>query len=805
MSAPPLGELYDLLRADGLVIGVDDHVRLGRLLARDATWTIDQLRAAVAALVITDPRERTAFDACWTRWLGGGQAATPTPVVPKKKSPPPAGISPLLVVVAPVLVVAVVVLVAGLKHQFDEDEPPPDAPAAPITESYGGTAPAPSPSPPPAPAVEKSLARPIGFGTFAIGAFVLAVVAIARAGAHARRKRFVPGPWTYRLAVPPATAPVLSRLSIEDGAADLTWQAHEPGRELDLPRTVDATIEHGGLATFAYRRPPAASRYLVLEDLASGAERWRFLYDELLRGLAREGVELERHTFVGNPEQCTGPDGKPRALRELFEHADAVIAIGDADDALDPLTGELADWVSALRDVAHRLWINPMPPSRWSAGARAIAAETPMEHGVAHALAALHAGIDRHDRPEHAYPAVIDRAPGSASAVAALRGFLGEPAFQLLAALATVGPPTIHTARWLAEQHPGIGARLDEQAWLHLVSLPWFRTRTWPVELRARLCAALDPALARAIGDTADTLLAASEPAAASSAHLQWELDRASRTAARGDREAAHRELVRVAQTPLAHAARERLAALKLPDVAHRRLATAAILGVLAVVGGGGAYLAGVWLESPPAEVAAIAIATDAPLAMDAATVADSPLAEAGVVLDGAVVRAAVDARVARDAAIAIDAAEPADAHVVRTSIYASVGPMTSKVTTADSAMLVATMRTVIVRELGAAGVSLQGTPTRAALATTNTAGFFIDGTLVELETTGSDDQTKVRCKINLLVADYPSKDVFGLLNGGATVATKAAEVPTAAADCVTAVVEDLIKNKVIPTMRQKL
>src|SRR5205823_6066308 len=83
-----LAELYDLLRAEGFAIGVDDHVRIGRLLARDAEWTPELLRTAVAALVVTDPGERDGFDACWARWMGGELARTVAPVARAAPAPP---------------------------------------------------------------------------------------------------------------------------------------------------------------------------------------------------------------------------------------------------------------------------------------------------------------------------------------------------------------------------------------------------------------------------------------------------------------------------------------------------------------------------------------------------------------------------------------------------------------------------------------------------------------------------------------------------------------------------------------------
>jgi hypothetical protein len=58
-----------------------------------------------------------------------------------------------------------------------------------------------------------------------------------------------------------------------------------------------------------------------------------------------------------------------------------------------------------------------------------------------------------------------------------------------------------------------------------------------------------------------------------------------------------------------------------------------------------------------------------------------------------------------------------------------------------------------------------------------------------------------------MLLADFPDKSVFGFLNGGASVTASKSEKDQdlAAEDCVTAVIENLIANKIIPTIKSKV
>lgn len=144
-------------------------------------------------------------------------------------------------------------------------------------------------------------------------------------------------------------------------------------------------------------------------------------------------------------------------------------------------------------------------------------------------------------------------------------------------------------------------------------------------------------------------------------------------------------------------------------------------------------------------------------------------------------------------------------------AIYVNIGPMSSK--TGDAAAdikLKALMARIASKTLTRVASSMVttwpgGAPSAAALSARNTVGFYIDGTVNELKVKESGSSTTVSCKINMLLASYPDKSIFGLLNGGASVqATGASDVALAREDCVTAVVEDLIAKKIVPTINSK-
>jgi hypothetical protein len=145
-------------------------------------------------------------------------------------------------------------------------------------------------------------------------------------------------------------------------------------------------------------------------------------------------------------------------------------------------------------------------------------------------------------------------------------------------------------------------------------------------------------------------------------------------------------------------------------------------------------------------------------------------------------------------------------------SIYVNIGPMSSR--TGDNSsdaklkMLMAKVATKTMAKV-ASGMSTTwpgGVPTKAMLDAKATQGFYVDGTLNELKVKESGSSTTVSCKINMLLASYPDKSIFGLLNGGASVqaSSSARDIALAREDCVSAVVEDLIAKKIVPTINTK-
>jgi hypothetical protein len=142
-------------------------------------------------------------------------------------------------------------------------------------------------------------------------------------------------------------------------------------------------------------------------------------------------------------------------------------------------------------------------------------------------------------------------------------------------------------------------------------------------------------------------------------------------------------------------------------------------------------------------------------------------------------------------------------------AVYVNVGPMSSKASRGDSKRIMAMMHSTAESSLKSTSYAIAwtgGAPSAAQLAAKQTAGFYVDGTLNELDVTTSGGGATISCKVNMLLAEFPSKSMFGFLNGKASVQGGASQkdVDDAAQDCVQAVVENLITKQIIPTIRTK-
>lgn len=141
---------------------------------------------------------------------------------------------------------------------------------------------------------------------------------------------------------------------------------------------------------------------------------------------------------------------------------------------------------------------------------------------------------------------------------------------------------------------------------------------------------------------------------------------------------------------------------------------------------------------------------------------------------------------------------------------YINIGPMAAKAPDADK--LIKLMRSTAEKNVKKADATMATTwpggadPTQKQLDAAKVKAYFVDGTITELTVKVSGGQSIVGCKVSMLVATYPKKSIFGMLDGGAKVSGSddPKDIELAKGDCITAVVEDLVKKKIVPTIQSR-
>jgi hypothetical protein len=141
---------------------------------------------------------------------------------------------------------------------------------------------------------------------------------------------------------------------------------------------------------------------------------------------------------------------------------------------------------------------------------------------------------------------------------------------------------------------------------------------------------------------------------------------------------------------------------------------------------------------------------------------------------------------------------------VAKGGVYVDVGPMDAKGTGSD-AKLKAAMRSTTLSTFSKSAKSMATSwpsgkaPKQSDLDKAGVQAFHVDGNVTEVKSSGG----MVSCKISMLIASYPDKAMFGFLKGGASVQGGSNE-ETDKVDCVSAVVEDMVMKKIIPTIKTK-
>ncbi len=574
----PFEALLEALRDRGVPLGVREHLAVGRLLSRwDGTSWID-LRNAVAALLGRSDEEvegiRRVFDELYAKVA----AAPPEPSTAVPAGRPAsrwAGAAGVAAAAVAGLALGLVLLLRSLTPA------PPPAPAAPAIFRATLVPPVPVPdvlppqgtvTPPepvrvPPPTPPELPPAPIAadwFRVLALGAvgLLLPLAWLWRLEVRTHTERWLvagwraafaamPGPYTVE-PLPRATAPALPRADVEDAASLLgrIFETDARTRALDVTESLRLTLRRGLAPTLVYRRLRRARPIVALEDTSRAMAIWDRKVQALLDGLARQGVALERWYFDGDPRRVSRTrHGSGVPLDRLtLQHAESPLLVLSDGAGLAALaeSGDTA-WHRPFRRMAQRVWLTPVTDDRlWPEALRVLPVQVwPMtRRGVllaARDLAGMHEPLRVRQRALGEGRATLD----DVERVRRLASLVPHPTPALLDHLRRLFAPDVPDA---ALAHL---AREAEDGGTHALHLP-----EADLERCVRAVRHETPRLEAAVRAEVLAVLATSEPAAPSAAHLRWELAVATQQMALGDLSgrdttAARATLARLAQGPI--------------------------------------------------------------------------------------------------------------------------------------------------------------------------------------------------------------------------------------------------------------
>lgn len=473
--------LLHALRGDGFSLGVDDHLRIGRLLATRDVWPRELLKASLRGLLAKSPDARDRFDAAfkqvWPAAVGAtkDQPADPTEATVDVGETASMGWPRAGRFAVAVAMMAVVMLGARVYRHREQRAVDSRHPAAATPTSMRGraaqTTSTPAPMDAPAtpidlesPEVRRDLSGVLPRAPLVprwiwpvSAAFALSLGGLVSILVERARRRLAPvgGPWNFTVGLPASwRLPTFSRRSVERLADALAAKGDGSGHvEFDLPRSIEATVRAGGMPVLQWQREYASPQVALAVHESARSVGWSRRYQELGAALRRAGVSLTRWRYRGDPTRLDSVDGPARgmALDRVTFDASVVLYVGPREHQTHRAT---------RRGLTTALWLDPTTGAATTEGiVKALEGGT-IPLGVA---------APGWGRPE--------AGPEDAAAQRAWREWLGERGWRALQLAAFAPRPDPEFAAWMAR---ATGGPLDEATELRLRALPWIEEGRWP-------------------------------------------------------------------------------------------------------------------------------------------------------------------------------------------------------------------------------------------------------------------------------------------------------------------------------------
>jgi hypothetical protein len=376
--AVPFDAFLDLLRAKGYGIGLHEYAAMAALLEQWDRTHLTEFGDALAALIGRNAEEVDGIRRLFV------EVYSPPP--PRPRPPTPTELNPL-----PfwrkrawaLALVAALVLIVSAGVRFFQTEPvlpaeqPPVVPPV-IAPSFDDAVTIPPPPPPELPVAPRRVERRVAVEVLA--ATFLSALALFWSMKVREQKRAwlreawsavratLPGPYHYEELVRDQPAR-LARSDVDDAATLLGRVFNRIGqaRELDVPRSLRATLRHGLLPVLITKPRRIAETVVVVQDVCQEMRLWQPKVEAFLADLRRQGVLLQRVYFDGDLSRVSDRPHRQTIPLETFLRDKTSVPIMIVSSG-SGLAATLADpdqpWIRQLGDRGRTAWLNPVTDLR---------------------------------------------------------------------------------------------------------------------------------------------------------------------------------------------------------------------------------------------------------------------------------------------------------------------------------------------------------------------------------------------------------------------------------------------------------
>lgn len=168
----------------------------------------------------------------------------------------------------------------------------------------------------------------------------------------------------------PAAGGLFAKRGFRRSAQEMRRHREEPTSRIDVPATVDATVEACGQFQLVMATRAATPEYLALIERFHREDHVTRLATAATDRLRAEGVAITDYFFGYAPQICRDATGRAVSIDKLTEAASdrRLVVVGTADGFFDPLTEEPEPWISKLAAWRDRTLFSARRIRHWGAG-----------------------------------------------------------------------------------------------------------------------------------------------------------------------------------------------------------------------------------------------------------------------------------------------------------------------------------------------------------------------------------------------------------------------------------------------------